>query len=79
MENSMELLIDLFDRYTDEEIAEMADLTYEGRAMTREETRIIVSTLRASRIARGYVNGGRNRETGAGSPERENGSFPPPS
>jgi hypothetical protein len=62
MDHSMETLIDLFDRYTDDQIAAMSDFTYEGRTMTQQETFIIVSTLRASRIARGYVNGGRTRD-----------------
>ncbi|MFH5186452.1 hypothetical protein ACHHV8_29680 [Paenibacillus sp. TAB 01] len=61
MDQNMETLIDLFDKYTDEQIADLSDFTYENREMSREETLIIVSTLRASRIARGYINGGRNR------------------
>lgn len=61
MDHNMETLIDLFDKYTNEQIAEMSDFSYEGRNMTRDETLVIVSTLRASRIARGYINGGRTR------------------
>lgn len=62
MEHSMDTLIDLFDRYTDEQIADLSDFSYEGRQMNRAETLIIVSTIRASRIARGYINGGRTRK-----------------
>ncbi|PZE22533.1 hypothetical protein [Paenibacillus xerothermodurans] len=61
MTNNMDVLIDLFDKYTDQEIAELSDFSYEGRTMTREETLVIVSAIRASRIARGYINGGRTR------------------
>ena len=62
MDHNLDTLIDLFDSYTDEQIAESADFSYEGRTMTRDETFIIVSAIRASRIARGYISGGRNRE-----------------
>jgi hypothetical protein len=65
MDHNLETLIDLLDTYTDEQIADSADFTYEGRTMSREETFIIVSTIRASRIARGYIRGGRNRENTA--------------
>jgi hypothetical protein len=61
VDHNMETLIDLFDKYSDDEIADMSDFTYEGRTMSREETKIIVSTFRASRLARGYINGGRTR------------------
>lgn len=61
MDHNIELLIDLFDTYTDEQIADLSDFSYEGRTMTRDETLIIVSTIRASRLARGYMNGGRTR------------------
>jgi hypothetical protein len=65
MDHNIETLIDLFDTYTDEQIADLSDFSYEGRAMSREETLIIVSTIRASRIARGYLNGGRTRKDNA--------------
>lgn len=61
MDYNIEMLIDLFDKYTDEQIADSSDFSYEGRNMTRDETLVIVSTLRASRLARGYINGGRTR------------------
>ncbi|OXM83329.1 hypothetical protein [Paenibacillus rigui] len=61
MDQNIETLIDLFDKYTDEQIADLSDFSYENRTMTRDETLIIVSTIRASRIARGYINGGRTR------------------
>ncbi|WP_248926234.1 hypothetical protein [Paenibacillus hamazuiensis] len=61
MDQNIETLIDLFDKYTDEQIADLSDFSYEGKTMSREETIIIVSTIRASRIARGYINGGRTR------------------
>jgi hypothetical protein len=63
MKENIEALIDLFDKYTDEQIADLSDFSYEDRTMTRDETFIIVSTIRASRIARGYINGGRTRIT----------------
>ncbi|MBP1154947.1 MULTISPECIES: hypothetical protein [unclassified Paenibacillus] len=62
MDHNMEMLIDLFDKYTNEQMADLSDFSYEGRNMTRDETLVIVSTLRASRIARGYINGGRTRQ-----------------
>lgn len=61
MDHNIEMLINLFDKYTDEQIADLSDFSYEGRIMTRDETLVIVSALRASRIARGYINGGRTR------------------
>ncbi|MDF2963154.1 MAG: hypothetical protein K0S39_4889 [Paenibacillus sp.] len=60
---NIETLIDLFDKYSDEQIADLSDFSYEDRTMSRDETLIIVSTIRASRIARGYINGGRTRKT----------------
>ncbi|ALS22974.1 MULTISPECIES: hypothetical protein [Paenibacillus] len=66
MDQHIELLIDLFDKYTDEQIADLSDFSYEGRSMTREETLVVVSTFRASRIARGYINGGRTRQNQSG-------------
>lgn len=66
MDQNIETLIDLFDKYTDEQIADLSDFSYENRTMTRDETLIIVSTIRASRIARGYINGGRTRPEPAG-------------
>jgi hypothetical protein len=63
MSQNMEVLIDLFDKYTDEQIADLSDFSYEDRVMTREETLVIVSAIRASRIARGYINGGHARNT----------------
>jgi hypothetical protein len=68
MSESIETLIDLFDKYTDEQIADLSDFSYENRTMSRDETLIIVSTIRASRIARGYVNGGRTRPTDTDQP-----------
>jgi hypothetical protein len=62
MDHNMETLIDLFDTYTDQQIADSADFSYEGRTMSREDTLVIVSTIRASRIARGYMHGGRRRK-----------------
>ncbi|MCR8633612.1 hypothetical protein [Paenibacillus radicis (ex Xue et al. 2023)] len=63
MRASIEELIDLFDKYSDEQIADLSDFSYENRTMSRDETIIIVSTIRASRLARGYINGGRTRIT----------------
>ncbi|TDF98321.1 hypothetical protein [Paenibacillus piri] len=68
MDQNIETLIDLFDKYTDEQIADLSDFTYENRTMTRDETLIIVSTIRASRTARGYINGGRTRRSDSPAP-----------